>query len=62
MNTEFESFTGCVGGTIISLYMFISYIINIGKLVNCDFESPFTKEIIHIIGLIPPLNMITVWF
>lgn len=34
---------------------------NIIKLSNCDFEAPYKAEVIHGIGLIPPVGMITGW-
>jgi len=48
----------------ISLWLFniISYIVNVVKLIDCDFESPYKEEFIHAIGLIPGLSMFTCWF
>lgn len=43
-------------------YFAISWVINLIKLLNCDFEGPFKDEIIHAIGLIGPAAGITVWF
>lgn len=44
-------------------YMLVAWIVNIVKLLNCDFEGPVWKEeIIHAIGLIPGVSMITCWF
>ena len=34
---------------------------NIIKLTECDFEAPFKAEVIHAIGVIPPVGMITGW-
>ena len=34
---------------------------NLIKLNECDFEAPYKAEIIHTIGLIPPIGMITGW-
>lgn len=39
-----------------------SYIVNAMKLSDCDFESPYRCELIHVIGLIPPAQVVTVWF
>jgi hypothetical protein len=45
------------------LYVVIAWIVNIVKLLNCDFSGPVWKEeIIHAIGLIPGVSMITCWF
>ena len=35
---------------------------NVVKLVNCDFEAPYKGEVIHMIGLIPAVSLVTVWF
>ncbi len=44
-------------------YGIVAWIVNIVKLLNCDFAGPVWKEeIIHGIGLIPGLSMITCWF
>jgi hypothetical protein len=34
---------------------------NIIKLTECDFESPVKAEIVHILGVFPPVGMITGW-
>jgi hypothetical protein len=44
-------------------YMLVAWIVNIVKLVNCDFTGPVWKEeIIHAVGLVPGVSMITCWF
>ena len=44
-------------------YVIIAWIINLVKLLNCDFEGPSWKaEFIHGIGLILGVSMITCWF
>lgn len=40
---------------------FTGWVQNIIKLSNCDFEKPYKAEVIHIIGLIPPIGAITGW-
>lgn len=43
--------------------LFTPYIFNGVKLANCDFESPYKCEAIHVIGVVvPPSAFITVWF
>ena len=37
------------------------WIMNIIKLSNCDFEAPYKCEVIHGIGIVPPVGMITGW-
>lgn len=40
----------------------ISWIVNLIKLIQCDFASPFKEEVIHLLGvLVPPISLITVW-
>ena len=44
------------------VYFIVAWVVNVVKLVNCDFEGPWKDEIIHAIGLIGPAAGITVWF
>ena len=37
------------------------WIANIIKLSNCDVEAPYKCEVIHGIGLIPPVGMVVGW-
>jgi len=37
------------------------WIMNIVKLVKCDFEPSYKAEVIHILGVFPPVGMITGW-
>jgi prepilin-type N-terminal cleavage/methylation domain-containing protein len=34
---------------------------NLIKLARCDFEAPYKAEIIHSVGLLPPVGMVTGW-
>ena len=34
---------------------------NLIKLTECDFEAPYKAEVIHAVGIIPPVGMITGW-
>ena len=34
---------------------------NVIKLTDCDFEAPYKAEIIHGLGVIPPIGAITGW-
>lgn len=44
-------------------YAIVAWVVNLVKLLNCDFENPSWKaEVIHGIGLIPGVSMITCWF
>lgn len=48
---------------IIIFIPFIPYIINVYKLTDCDFESPYKCEFVHGVGvIIPPASLVTVWF
>lgn len=43
-------------------FFIVSYIMNIVKIIGCDFEASYKEEIIHAIGIfVPPLSMITAW-
>lgn len=46
----------------IALIIGASWIVNLVKLIKCDFEAPYKGEIVHAIGLIPVASVVTVWF
>ena len=46
---------------VIVLVIGVGWVKNIIKLSNCDFESPYKAEVIHTVGLLPPIGMITGW-
>ncbi len=46
---------------VIGLVVGVGWVKNIIKLADCDFESPYKAEVIHGIGLIPPVGMVTGW-
>ena len=46
---------------LLLLAMGIGWVMNIIKLVNCDFVAPYKCEVIHGIGIIPPVGMVTGW-
>ncbi len=48
-------------GIIILMVVTIGWTKNLIKLSECDFEAPYKCEVIHGIGLIPPVGMITGW-
>jgi hypothetical protein len=41
--------------------LLVGYAKNIIKLSECDFEAPYKAEVIHSIGLIPVVGVITGW-
>ena len=49
------------------IYVFILAIVasgwvkNLIKLSECDFKAPYKAEVIHIVGLAPPIGMVTGW-
>jgi hypothetical protein len=58
-----NSNNGIVGlGLLVPAFILTAWIVNIVKLVNCDFDAPYKQEIIHAIGLIPGVSIITCWF
>ncbi len=64
MSYRNETSDGCAFlSLIIWAIMIITWIINLVKLFNCDFDTPFKEEIIHLIGVfIFPASIITCWF
>jgi len=53
--------------TVLGVYVVIILVVGTGwvknliKLSDCDFEAPYKAEIVHGIGIIPPVGMITGW-
>jgi hypothetical protein len=47
---------------IFYVYMGVAWIVNLVKLLSCDFDAPYKEEFIHTIGMIPGVSMITCWF
>lgn len=64
-NSSDKTFLGLVllgfAPIIIWLYFIVCWIVNLVKLVSCDFEGPWKEEIIHVIGLIGPCAGVTAW-
>jgi hypothetical protein len=46
---------------LVWLYGITAWIVNLVMLLNCNFAGPWRDEIVHGIGLIGPIAMITVW-
>lgn len=45
------------------IFMGVCWIINLIKLIGCDFAEPWKEEIIHAIGTIVPFaSIVTAWF
>ena len=46
---------------VIILVIGTGWVKNLIKLTECDFEAPYKAEVIHIVGLVPPVGAITGW-
>jgi len=48
---------------VLAFYLFavVSWVVNIVKLFSCDFEPSYKEEIIHALGLMPFISLITAW-
>jgi prepilin-type N-terminal cleavage/methylation domain-containing protein len=44
------------------LAMGTAWCVNLYKLTQCDFASPYKGEAIHAVGIFPPAALVTVWF
>jgi hypothetical protein len=50
-----------IGNLLIVAVIGTGWVKNIIKLSDCDFQSPYKAEVIHVVGLIPPVGMVTGW-
>lgn len=39
-----------------------SWIVNLVKFCKSDFKAPVKREVIHGVGLIPAISIVTCWF
>lgn len=46
---------------LILLVVGTGWIKNLVKLTDCDFEAPYKAEVIHLVGIVPPVGMVTGW-
>lgn len=46
---------------VVVIFIAVSWIVNINKLIDCDFEAPYKAEVIHSIGLVPIISVVTAW-
>ena len=46
---------------VVVAVVFTGWVKNVIKLAGCDFESPYKCEVVHGVGLVPPVGMITGW-
>tara|TARA_R110000868_G_scaffold11779_1_gene57531 strand:+ start:309 stop:479 length:171 start_codon:yes stop_codon:yes gene_type:complete len=49
-------------GIAIWLYSIAAWVINLVKLLNCDFDPIDKSELIHLAGLMGPVAWVTCWF
>ena len=46
---------------VIVVVIVVGWVKNLIKLTNCDFEAPYKCEVVHVVGLAPPIGAITGW-
>lgn len=46
---------------VVILIVGTGWVKNLIKLSECDFEAPYKAEVIHVIGILPPVGMVTGW-
>lgn len=62
LNLKKDTPYGCIVATLVlSAYSIITWLVNLYKLTQCDFASPWKEEIIHIVGLVPTFSWVTCW-
>ena len=46
---------------VIVVVVMVGWVKNVIKLADCDFTAPYKCEVVHGVGIIPPVGMITGW-
>jgi len=46
---------------IFALVFGIGWIMNLIRLINCDFDAPYKAEVIYVIGTFTPTCIVTGW-
>lgn len=46
---------------IIIVVIGTGWVKNVIKLSECDFKEPYKAEVIHGVGIFPPVGMVTGW-
>ena len=46
---------------VIVVTVMVGWVKNVIKLADCDFIAPYKCEVVHGVGIIPPVGMITGW-
>ena len=57
----FKKLMTAIIATAFVLVCCVGYVFNIVKLSECDFEKPYKAEVIHSIGIIPIIGVVTGW-
>lgn len=39
----------------------VGWIKNLIKLTDCDFVAPYKCEVVHVVGIVPPVGAVTGW-
>lgn len=47
---------------LLVVLVFSLWIVNMIKLTRCDFVAPYKCEVVHGIGVVPPVALVTAWF
>ncbi len=48
-------------GFIVTIFIGISWLMNIIKLTECDFVAPYKCEAVHGVGIFPYASIVTGW-
>lgn len=46
---------------VLVIFAGVSWVANLIHFVGCDFSAPFKAEILHGIGLVTPICVVTAW-
>ncbi len=46
---------------VVMVVVAIGWVKNLIKLTECDWDAPYKCEVVHVLGLMPPLGAITGW-
>ncbi len=46
---------------LVVVFIAVGWVKNLIKLTDCDFQSPYKCEVVHTIGIVPVVGMITGW-
>ena len=46
---------------VVVLVVGVGWVKNLVKLTDCDFEAPYKCEVVHALGILPHVGMVTGW-